>query len=244
MTAVKPPLYKRVLLKVSGEALMGEREYGLDTAACRRIAEDVKGVVDLGVQVCLVIGGGNIFRGVSAAAAGMDRAQADYIGMLATVMNALAMQSALEKIGVATRVQSAIPMTSVCEPYIRRRAERHMEKGRVVIFAAGTGNPFFTTDTAAALRAAEMRCDALFKGTQVDGVYSADPRKNPRAERYETLTYLDMLARDLQVMDAAAISLARENKLPIVVFNIHEPGAFTAVMKGEGRFTTVVEQTQ
>jgi uridylate kinase len=244
MTAAKPPAYKRVLLKVSGEALMGEREYGLDTATCRRIAEDVKGVVDLGVQVCLVIGGGNIFRGVSAAAAGMDRAQADYMGMLATVMNALAMQSALESIGVVTRVQSAIPMASVCEPYIRRRAERHMEKGRVVIFAAGTGNPFFTTDTAAALRAAEMRCDALFKGTQVDGVYSADPRKNPRAERYERLTYLDMLARDLQVMDAAAISLARENKLPIVVFNIHEPGAFTAVMKGEGRFTTVVEQIQ
>ncbi|GGG22667.1 uridylate kinase [Caldovatus sediminis] len=244
MTAAKPPAYKRVLLKVSGEALMGEREYGLDTATCRRIAEDVKGVVDLGVQVCLVIGGGNIFRGVSAAAAGMDRAQADYMGMLATVMNALAMQSALESIGVVTRVQSAIPMASVCEPYIRRRAERHMEKGRVVIFAAGTGNPFFTTDTAAALRAAEMRCDALFKGTQVDGVYSADPRKNPRAERYERLTYLDMLARDLQVMDAAAISLARENRLPIVVFNIHEPGAFTAVMKGEGRFTTVVEQIQ
>jgi uridylate kinase len=238
------PNYRRVLLKVSGEALMGGRDYGLDTATCRRIAEDVKGVVDLGVEVCLVIGGGNIFRGVSAAAAGMDRAQADYMGMLATVMNALAMQSALEKIGVSTRVQSAIPMASVCEPYIRRRAERHMEKGRVVIFAAGTGNPFFTTDTAAALRAAEMRCDALFKGTQVDGVYSADPRKNPRAERYETLTYLDMLARDLAVMDAAAISLARENSLPIIVFNINEPGAFTAVMKGEGRFTTVVEQNQ
>jgi uridylate kinase len=238
------PTYRRVLLKVSGEALMGGRDYGLDTATCRRIAEDVKGVVDLGAEVCLVIGGGNIFRGISGAAAGMDRAQADYMGMLATVMNALAMQSALEKSGVSTRVQSAIPMASVCEPYIRRRAERHMEKGRVVIFAAGTGNPFFTTDTAAALRAAEMRCDALLKGTQVDGVYSADPRKNPRAERYETLTYLDMLARDLQVMDAAAISLARENGLPIIVFNINEPGAFTAVMKGEGRFTTVVEQNQ
>jgi uridylate kinase len=238
------PTYRRVLLKVSGEALMGGRDYGLDTATCRRIAEDVKGVVELGVEVCLVIGGGNIFRGVSAAAAGMDRAQADYMGMLATVMNALAMQSALERTGVSTRVQSAIPMASVCEPYIRRRAERHMEKGRVVIFAAGTGNPFFTTDTAAALRAAEMRCDALFKGTQVDGVYAADPRKDPRAERYETLTYLDMLARDLAVMDAAAISLARENDLPIIVFNIHEPGAFTAVIKGEGRFTTVVEQNQ
>jgi uridylate kinase len=237
-----PPNYQRVMLKVSGEALMGSRDYGLDTATCRRIAEDVKGVVDLGVQVCLVIGGGNIFRGIAGAAAGMDRSQADYMGMLATVMNALAMQSALEKAGLPTRVQSAIPMQSLCEPYIRRRAIRHMEKGRVVIFAAGTGNPFFTTDTAAALRAAEMECNALFKGTQVDGVYSADPRKNPKAERYVTLTYLDMLARDLLVMDAAAISLARENNLPIIVFNIHEPGAFTAVLKGEGKFTTVIEQ--
>jgi len=237
-----PPLYQRVMLKVSGEALMGEREYGLDTATCRRIAEDVKGVVDLGVQVCMVIGGGNIFRGIAGAAAGMERAQADYMGMLATVMNALGMQSALEKAGLPTRVQSAIPMQSLCEPYIRRRAIRHMEKGRVVIFAAGTGNPFFTTDTAAALRAAEMGCDALLKGTQVDGVYASDPRKNPKAERYVTLTYLDMLSRDLAVMDAAAISLARENHLPIIVFNIHEPRAFTAVMQGEGRFTTVVEQ--
>jgi len=236
------PAYNRVLLKVSGEALMGSRDYGLDTATVRRIAEDVRGVVELGVQVSLVIGGGNIFRGISGASAGMERAQADSMGMLATVMNALAMQSWLEKIGVQTRVQSAIEMSSVCEPFIRRRAVRHMEKGRVVIFAAGTGNPFFTTDTAAALRAAEMGCQALLKGTQVDGVYSADPRKNPNAERYVTLTYLDMLARDLAVMDAAAISLARENKLPIIVFNIHEPGAFTAVMKGEGRFTTVVEQ--
>jgi uridylate kinase len=236
------PIYKRVLLKVSGEALMGAKEYGLDTATVRAIAADIKGVVDLGVQVCLVIGGGNIFRGVSGAAAGMDRAQADSMGMLATVMNALAVQNALEKLGVPTRVQSAIPMSAVCEPFIRRRAVRHMEKGRVVIFAAGTGNPFFTTDTAAALRAAEMGCDALFKGTQVDGVYSADPRKNPDAERYVTLTYLDMLSRDLAVMDAAAISLARENRLPIIVFNIHEEGAFTAVIKGEGRFTTVVEQ--
>jgi len=235
-----PPSYKRVMLKVSGEALMGDGEYGLDTQTCRRIAEDVRGVVSLGVEVCMVIGGGNIFRGIAGAAAGMDRAQADYMGMLATIMNALGMQS-LEKSGIVTRVQSAIAMQSVCEPYIRRRAMRHMEKGRVVIFAAGTGNPFFTTDTAAALRAAEMGCDALFKGTQVDGVYAADPRKNPQAERYVTLTYLDMLARDLAVMDAAAISLCRENKLPIIVFNIHEPGAFTAVMRGEGKFTTVVE---
>ena len=235
------PIYKRVLLKLSGEALMGSRDYGLDNQTVKDIAVDIKGVVELGVEVCLVVGGGNIFRGVAGASSGMDRAQADSMGMLATVMNALAMQSALERAGVATRVQSAIPMSSVCEPFIRRRAERHMEKGRVVIFAAGSGNPFFTTDTAAALRAAEMKCDALFKGTQVDGVYSADPRKNPNAERYVSLTYLDMLARDLAVMDAAAISLARENKLPIIVFNIHEPGAFTAVMKGEGKFTTVHE---
>ncbi len=235
------PTHKRVLLKVSGEALMGRREYGLDTDTLARIAADVGDVVQMGVQVCLVIGGGNIFRGVSAAAGGMDRAQADYMGMLATVMNALGMQSALERRGVATRVQSAIPMSSVCEPYIRRRAERHMEKGRVVIFAAGTGNPFFTTDTAAALRAAEMNCDLLLKGTQVDGVYSADPRKVPDAERYEELTYLDVLARDLGVMDAAGISLARENGLPIIVFNIHAPGAFAQVMRGEGRFTRIIE---
>jgi uridylate kinase len=233
--------YQRVLLKISGEALMGKREYGLDADTLGRIAADVGDVVGLGVQVCLVIGGGNIFRGVSAAASGMDRAQADYIGMLATVMNALALQSALEKRGVVTRVQSAIPMASICEPYIRRRAERHMEKGRVVIFAAGTGNPFFTTDTAAALRAAEMECDALLKGTQVDGVYSADPRRVPDAERYDRLTYLEVLSRDLGVMDAAAISLARENSLPIVVFNIHAAGAFAAVMRGEGRFTTIIE---
>lgn len=235
------PSHKRVLLKISGEALMGRREYGLDTETLSRIAIDVGDVVQMGVQVCLVIGGGNIFRGVSGAAGGMDRAQADYIGMLATVMNALGMQSALERRGVPTRVQSAIPMSSVCEPYIRRRAERHMEKGRVVIFAAGTGNPFFTTDTAAALRAAEMNCDLLLKGTQVDGVYAADPRKFPDAERYEELTYLDVLSRDLGVMDAAGISLARENGLPIIVFNIHAPGAFAQVMRGEGRFTRIVE---
>ena len=235
------PLYKRVLLKLSGEALMGRRDYGLDNDTVRAIAVDIGDVVGMGVQVCVVIGGGNIFRGVSGAASGMERAQADYIGMLATVMNALAMQSALERREVPTRVQSAIPMSSVCEPYIRRRAERHMEKGRVVIFAAGTGNPFFTTDTAAALRAAEMHCDALLKGTQVDGVYSADPRKVPDAKRYDQLSYLDVLANELGVMDAAAISLARENALPILVFNIHAPGAFAAVMRGEGRFTRIVE---
>ncbi|HYZ64588.1 MAG TPA: UMP kinase [Acetobacteraceae bacterium] len=235
------PAYKRVLLKVSGEALMGKREYGLDRETLSRISADVREVVESGVQVCLVVGGGNIFRGVSGAAAGMDRAQADYMGMLATVMNALGLQSVLERQGVQTRVQSAIPMSSVCEPYIRRRAERHMEKGRVVIFAGGTGNPFFTTDTAAALRAAEMNCDALLKGTQVDGVYSADPLKDPRAERYEELTYLDVLSNDLAVMDAAAISVARENGLPIIVFDIHAPGSFAAVMRGEGRFTKIIE---
>ena len=235
------PAYKRVLLKVSGEALMGRQDYGLDTEVVGRIAVDVGNVVAMGVQVCLVIGGGNIFRGMKAAAGGMDRAQADHIGMLATVMNALAVQNALERGGVPTRVQSAIPMSTVCEPYIRRRAERHMEKGRVVIFAAGTGNPFFTTDTAAALRAAEMHCDALLKGTQVDGVYSADPRHDAAAQRYDELTYLEVLSRDLGVMDAAAISLSRENGLPILVFNIHAPGAFAQVMRGEGRFTRIVE---
>jgi uridylate kinase len=239
----QPAVYKRVLLKLSGEALMGRREYGLDNETVRAIANDIKAVVAMGVQVSVVIGGGNIFRGVSGAASGMDRAQADFMGMLATVMNALAMQSALEKLDCPTRVQSAIPMASVCEPYIRRRAERHMEKGRVVIFAAGTGNPFFTTDTAAALRAAEMKCDALLKGTQVDGVYSADPRKVHGATRYEQLTYLDVLANDLGVMDAAAISLARENHLPIIVFNIHAPGAFAQVMRGEGAFTRIIEHS-
>jgi len=229
-------------LKVSGEALMGKREFGLDNDTVSAIAQDVQDVVAMGVEVSLVIGGGNIFRGISGAAAGMDRAQADYMGMLATVMNALAMQSALEKLGVPTRVQSAIPMDSVCEPYIRRRAQHHMEKGIVVIFAAGTGNPFFTTDTAAALRAAEMKCDALLKGTQVDGVYDADPRKVKDAKRFEELTYLEVLSKDLNVMDAAAISLSRENKLPILVFNIHAPGAFAAVMRGEGLFTRIIEK--
>jgi uridylate kinase len=238
----QPAVYKRVLLKLSGEALMGRREYGMDPEMLGAIANDIKAVVAMGVQVCVVIGGGNIFRGVSGAASGMDRTQADYMGMLATVMNALAIQAALEKCDVPTRVQSAIPMATVCEPYIRRRAERHMEKGRVVVFAAGTGNPFFTTDTAAALRANEMQCDALLKGTQVDGVYSADPRKVPNATRYEQLTYHYVLAHDLAVMDAAAISLARENRLPIVVFNIHAPGAFAQVMRGEGVFTKIIEQ--
>jgi uridylate kinase len=198
--------------------------------------------VQQGVELCLVIGGGNIFRGLSTAARGMERASADYMGMLGTVMNALAMQNALEKIGINTRVQSAIPMDTICEPYIRRRALRHLEKGRVVIFAAGTGNPFFTTDTAAALRAAEMTCDAMLKGTQVDGVYSADPKKDPKAIRYETLSYHDVLAQDLQVMDASAISLSRENGIPILVFSLQEPGALAQVLRGEGRATIIEEK--
>ncbi len=234
--------FKRVLLKISGEALMGGGEYGIDTETVNRVAQDVKDAIKLGVQVCLVIGGGNIFRGVSGAAVGMDRASADYMGMLATVINSLAMQNALEKIGVDTRVQSAIPMDTVCEPYIRRRAIRHIEKGRVVIFGAGTGNPFFTTDTAAALRASEMGCDALLKGTKVDGVYSADPAKNPNATKFDTLTYLDVLARDLGVMDASAISLARESKIPVIVFSIKSPGAFPELMQGRGACTIVTEK--
>ena len=236
--------YKRVLLKVSGEALMCQRDYGLDPDMVNRIANEVKAVIALGVQVSLVIGGGNIFRGVKGAAGGMERASADYIGMLATVMNALAMQSALERMGVPTRVQSAIPMSSVCEPYIRLRAIRHMEKGRVVIFAAGTGNPFFTTDTAAALRASEMGCDGLLKGTQVDGVYTADPKKVPTATRYDQLSYMDVLTQDLQVMDASAIALARENHIPILVFSIHTPGAFAEVMQGRGRHTIITEERE
>jgi uridylate kinase len=236
------PRFKRVLLKISGEALMGQRDYGLDPEMVERVAQEIKTVVGMGVEVCLVVGGGNIFRGISGAAKGMERATADYMGMLATVINALAMQNALEKAGVDTRVQSAIPMDTVSEPYIRRRAVRHMEKGRVVLFAAGTGNPFFTTDTAAALRASEMGCDALMKGTKVDGVYSADPIKNPDATRYDELTYMDVLANDLGVMDASAISLARENKIPILVFSIYEPGGFAKVLTGEGRCTIVCER--
>jgi uridylate kinase len=235
----KTPKYKRVLLKISGEALMGEADYGLDPEAVERIAADVRQVHEMGVQACLVIGGGNIFRGLRAAATGMDRATADYMGMLATVINSLAMQSALEKLGVTTRVQSAIPMATVAEPYIRRRAVRHMEKGRVVIFGAGTGNPFFTTDTAAALRASEMGCDALLKGTKVDGVYDADPVEVKDAKRYDRLDYLEVLTKDLGVMDHAAISLARENDIPILVFSIYEPGAFAEVLGGGGRYTII-----
>ncbi|MCK5545787.1 MAG: UMP kinase [Rhodospirillaceae bacterium] len=231
--------YKRVLLKLSGEGLMGNKEFGLDAPTVERIAGEIKVVHDMGVELSLVIGAGNIFRGVSTAAGNIERTSADYMGMLATVMNALAMQSALEAIGISTRVQSAIPMDMVCEQFIRRRAIRHLEKGRVVIFAAGTGNPFFTTDTAAALRATEMGCDALIKGTQVDGVYSADPKTNPDATRYEKLSYQDVLAQDLRVMDTSAIALARDNDLPILVFSLKDSGAFADVVNGNGTFTIV-----
>jgi uridylate kinase len=243
LTIEKPdaPRYRRILLKVSGEVLMGDGGFGIDMKTIDAVAQEVSEIVDMGIELCLVIGGGNIFRGLSTAAKGMERASADYMGMLGTVMNALAMQNALEKIGVNTRVQSAIPMDTVCEPYIRRRALRHLEKGRVVIFAAGTGNPFFTTDTAAALRAAEMGCDALMKGTSVDGVYTADPKKHPDAVRYERLSYLEVLAQDLKVMDASAISLMRDNGIPIVVFSIRQRGALRDVLMGDGVHTVIGE---
>ncbi len=235
----KTPKFKRILLKLSGEALMGDGEYGINPETVIEIAHEIKRARDLGVEICAVVGGGNIFRGLAGAAAGLDRSTADYMGMLATVMNALAVQNALEKIGVDTRVLSAIPMANVSEPYIRRRAIRHLEKGRVVIFAAGTGNPYFTTDTASALRAAEMNCDALLKGTQVDGIYSADPKKDPNAKRYDSLTYMDILTKDLKVMDAAAISLSRENNIPIVVFSIHGDDQLSKVLLGQGVCTIV-----
>jgi uridylate kinase len=234
--------FKRILLKLSGEAAMGDQAFGIDPATVARVASEVKAAKAGGLELCLVIGGGNIFRGMAGAAKGMDRATADYMGMLATIMNALAMQDALEQLGVDTRVQSAIPMAAVCEPYIRRRAERHLEKGRVVIFAAGTGSPFFTTDSGAALRAAEMNCDALFKGTSVDGVYDADPKKVPGAHRYDRVSYSTVLANDLKVMDASAVALCRDNNIPIVVFNIREPGALAAVLAGTARATLVTNE--
>jgi len=233
------PRYRRILLKVSGEVLMGDQAFGIDLKTLDLVAADIAEVISQGIELCLVVGGGNIFRGLSMAGKGMERASADYMGMLATIMNALALQSALEKIGVHTRVQSAIPMDAVCEPYIRRRALRHLEKGRVVIFAAGVGAPFFTTDSGAALRAAEMGCDALFKGTSVDGVYTADPKKEPSAQRYDSLSYLEVLAQDLRVMDASAIALMRDNGIPIVVFSIRERGNLMRVLHGEGVFTTI-----
>ena len=234
-----PPM-KRVLLKLSGEVLMGDGPFGIDPDVVMELAEEVKRAKETGLEICLVIGGGNIFRGMAGAARGMDRAQADYMGMLATVMNALAMQNALEQIGVPTRVQSAIQMDQVCEPVIRRRAERHLEKGRIVIFAAGVGAPYFTTDSGAALRAAEMRCDALLKGTSVDGVYSADPKQDPDAQRFDTVTYDRVLADNLKVMDASAVALCRDNDIPIVVFSIREKGNLARVLSGEG-VQTIVE---
>ena len=231
--------FKRVLLKISGEALMGDQGYGLHPPTVERIAAEVKTVHDLGAEICMVIGGGNIFRGLQGSAQGMERTTADYMGMLATVMNALAMQSSLEGQGVHTRVVSAIPMDQVCEPYIRRRAVRHLEKKRVVIFAAGTGNPYFTTDTAATLRASEMACEAIFKGTQVDGIYDKDPKQHADAVRYDAVTYDEVLQQRLKVMDASAIALARDNNLPIIVFSLDEPGGFRGILSGNGTYTKV-----
>ena len=233
------PRYNRILLKLSGEALMGDGPFGIDPETTARLASEVAAAKEAGHELCLVVGGGNIFRGLAAAAKGFDRTSADYMGMLATVMNALAVQNALEQIGQDTRVLSAIPMDSVCEPYIRRRAMRHIERGRIVIFAAGTGNPYFTTDTAAALRAAEMGCDALFKGTSVDGVYDADPKKVADAQRYESLSFNRVLSDNLRVMDASAVALCRDNDIPIVVFNIRERGNLAKVLSGAGTATTV-----
>jgi len=236
MTSASP---KRILLKLSGEAAMGDQSFGIDPGTVARVADEVKQAKDVGYELCLVIGGGNIFRGMAGAAKGMDRANADYMGMLATVMNALAMQDALEHLGVATRVQSAIPMASICEPYIRRRALRHLEKGRVVIFAAGVGSPYFTTDSGAALRAAEMDCDALYKGTSVDGVYDADPKLVASAKRYDRVSYDEVLSKNLKVMDASALALCRDNHVPIIVFNIREQGNLAKVLRGEGVSTRV-----
>ena len=233
--------YKRVLLKISGEALMGDLGYGLHPPTVERIAKEIQIVHNMGLQICMVIGGGNIFRGLQGSAQGMERTTADYMGMLATVMNALAMQSAFEELGVHTRVISAIPMDQVCEPYIRRRAVRHLEKGRVCIFAAGTGNPYFTTDTAATLRATEMKCEAIFKGTKVDGIYDKDPKKHSDAIKYDAISYDEVLQKRLGVMDASSIALARDNNLPIVVFSLDEEGGFSGILSGKGSFTIVGE---
>ncbi|MDR9394768.1 UMP kinase [Roseovarius sp. SYSU LYC5161] len=238
-TSSPQPMFNRVLLKISGEALMGDQGYGLHPPTVERIAREVQSVHELGVEICMVIGGGNIFRGLQGSAQGMERTTADYMGMLATVMNALAMQSALEKRGVFCRVISAIRMDEVAEPYIRRRAVRHLEKKRVCIFAAGTGNPYFTTDTAATLRANEMTCEAILKGTKVDGVYDKDPVRHADAKRFEEVTYDEVLAQHLKVMDASAIALARDNNLPIIVFSLDEPGGFRSILAGDGTYTTV-----
>jgi uridylate kinase len=238
--ATAQPRFKRILLKLSGEALMGDGKYGISPRTLQQIASEVKDVIELGVEVGIVIGGGNIFRGVSASTEGMDRASADYMGMLATVINALALQDSLEKLGVFTRVQSAIEMQQLAEPYIRRRAVRHLEKGRVVIFAAGTGNPYFTTDTAASLRAMEIHADVILKATKVDGIYSADPMKDPTATRYKTLTYLDVLKKNLKVMDSTAISLCMDNELPIIVFDLGGRGNILKVVQGDENVGTLV----
>jgi uridylate kinase len=239
MSTQAPLRYKRLLLKLSGEALMGKGQYGIDNAVVNRLALDIKQALEAGAQLGVVVGGGNIFRGLAGAAAGMERATADYMGMLATVMNALALGNALEKLGLDARVVSAIPMPTVCESYVRPKALSHIKEGRVVVFAAGTGNPFFTTDTTAVLRAVEMDCEAVVKATQVDGVYSADPKKVPDATRYDSLTYSEVLARDLKVMDGAAIALARDNDLPVIVFSIDEPGNLLKLLRGEARATII-----
>ena len=234
------PIYKRILLKLSGESLMGSREFGMDVEAVIALSKDLKELVQMGVEVCVVLGGGNIFRGIAGSAAGMDRTSADYMGMLATVMNALCLQDVLENnLGLQTRVLSAIPMPTVCEAYIRRRAIRHLEKGRLVIFAAGTGNPFFTTDTAATLRAIEMNCDVIMKATQVDGIYDSDPKKNKDAKRFDEVSYEDVITKNLQIMDASAIALARDNRLPILVFSQHEERALQKAVLGQGKYTLV-----
>ncbi|MBW0145192.1 UMP kinase [Sphingomicrobium clamense] len=236
------PQFNRILLKLSGEVLMGKNQFGIDPEMVARLAREIAEAKEAGHELCIVVGGGNIYRGIAGAAQGFDRASADYMGMLATVMNSLALQNALEQIGLDTRVQSAIPMATVCEPYIRRRAVRHMEKGRIVIFAAGTGSPYFTTDTTAALRAAEMNCDALFKGTSVDGVYDADPKKVEGAKRYDSLDFNRVLADNLRVMDASAVALCRDNNIPIVVFNIRDEGNLTQVLDGGGTATIVTNE--
>jgi uridylate kinase len=239
MSGHGPLRYKRLLLKLSGEALMGKGQFGIDMNVTERLARDVAEAIRAGAQIGIVVGGGNIFRGLAGAAAGMDRATADYMGMLATVMNALALGNALEHQGISSRVLSAIPMPTVCESYVRAKALQHMAEGRVVVFAAGTGNPFFTTDTTAALRAIEMGCDAVAKATKVDGVYSADPKLEPTATRYDRLTHADVLARDLKVMDGAAIALARDNKLPVIVFSIEEPGNLLKMLQDKARATVI-----
>ena len=232
--------WKRVLLKLSGEALMGDKDFGISQEMLNSVSNEIKDVVNLGTELCLVIGGGNIYRGITGVSKGMDRTTGDNMGMLATVMNSLALQNSLEKLGIPTRVQSALPISAVCEPYIRRKAYRHLEKNRVVIFAAGTGNPYFTTDTAAALRASEMNCNVLIKSTLVDGIYSADPRTDNKAKRYDALTYMDVLSKDLKVIDASAVSLARENNIPIIISSIFENGNLLKICKSnEGIYTIV-----